>query len=165
MAAICKSLSLTILSPDSIWCYSLTQCVVILSEICNKESICLRLVVVVTHQHRQSWPLTKAIQAMSDFCWKYWKPLLCKLIIEKVGWMVFFFPPSLCSWQRPKCLQLSVECIILAQCMWLGCTLTGCVLTVVTVRHDWFPLTHFHCNHSVSLTEKSNSFLQVVDLI
>lgn len=74
------------------------------------------------HTNTESWPLTKTqSKSWPTSYWRYWKPLLCRLIIAKLGWMVFF-PVGLCSWQPTKCSQLSVEWSLSAQWMCLGCT-------------------------------------------
>lgn len=64
--------------------------------------------------------------------------------------MVFFFPSHLCFWQLTKCLQLSVEGILFAQDMWLGCIFSWPHCGDSRLCHEWFP---FHWNPKVSLPE------------
>ena len=97
--------------------------VMISSSTCNEEPICLWACCCgYTPTQRVDLWQTQLGSWLTSY-WKYWKPLLCRLIIAKLGWIVFF-PVCLCSWQPTKCLQLSVECILFAQYMWLGCTLS-----------------------------------------
>lgn len=83
------------------------------------------LVVVVTHERSESWPLTNTIQDMTEFLLKILEAIVVLAHCRKLDWIEAFPPPSplcLCSWRPTKCLQLSVECTLFAQYMWLGCT-------------------------------------------
>lgn len=61
-----------------------------------------------------------------------------------------FFPSHLCFWQLTECLQLSVEGILFAQDMWLGCIFSWPHCGDSRLCHEWFP---FHWNPKVSLPE------------
>lgn len=119
------------------------------------------LVVVVTHERSESWPLTNTIQDMTAFLLKILEAIVVLAHCRKLDWIEAFPPPLLSVFVlggRLSACSCQLSVLSLPSICGLAALLAGCVLTVVTVRHDWFPLTHFQRDHNVSFTEKSGSF-------